>query len=490
MNRARLAPTLALMAATLTATPAPAKPDVLVILADQWSPRHVSWDQPQVRTPELDRIAGEGMIFDACYTPSPLCVPARVSLVTGLYPHNHGHAVWGNPNQYHLPPAAAPMFRDIRRAGYTTAQIGKLHWFSGADWKHGFASLDDYHRAMGLDHVLDVSGPVDSATAKNAYAQHLRGLGMLDAVAADLRRRYLDWEYEPRASLVGPGDYHDSFVTGAAVDFIVRQPKEKPLCLVVSLHSPHPPLDAPGEFSRMFDPDKLTLPANVPESFRRGDRTLDHAAVRKLLANYLGKIALVDQCIGRLVGALRARGTWDGALVLFTADHGEMLGAHGALAKGRLFEESARVPLVIRWPGHVQAGRTAALAQMMDIYPTIVEAVGGEVTPGRFAKSLLPVATGRQASVRDLALSEIGKGAARNMMIRDARFKYWTDDRGECLFDLRDDPLEMHDLAGAPEHRGTLDRMRAHLLAHLRSTQVNLADGAKSKVKRLREAER
>ncbi len=489
MRRACLAPALALLAATLTAPAAPAKPDVLVIFTDQWSPRYLSWDQPQVRTPELDRIAGEGMIFDACYTPSPVCVPARISLVTGLYPHSHGHAVWGNPNQYHLPPAAAPMFRDIRRAGYTTAQIGKLHWFTGADWKREFASLDDYHRAMGLDHVLDVSGPVDAATSKNAYAQHLRGLGVLDAVAADLRRRYLDWEYEPRASLVEPGDYHDSFVTGEAVDFIRRQPKEKPLCLVVSLHSPHPPLDAPGGFARMFDPDTLTLPANVPESFRRGDRTLDRAAVRRLLANYLGKIALVDQCIGRLAGALRARGTWDGALVVFTADHGEMLGAHGALSKGRFFEESARVPLVIRWPGHVRPGRTTALAQMMDIYPTIVEAVGGEVTPGRFATSLLPVATGTRAAVRELVLSEIGRGSERCMMVRDSRFKYWVGEKEECLFDLRDDPLEMHDLAGSPAHSGTLDRMRAHLLAHLRSTQVNLADGAKSKVRRLREAE-
>src|SRR5262245_5987935 len=95
-----------------------AKPDVLVILTDQWSPRYVSWDNPQVRTPHLDRIAREGMIFDACYTTSPVCMPARVSLITGLYPHNHGHALWGNATGYYAPPDAAPMFRDIQRAGY------------------------------------------------------------------------------------------------------------------------------------------------------------------------------------------------------------------------------------------------------------------------------------------------------------------------------------------------------------------------------------
>src|SRR4051812_17613639 len=101
------------------------KPDVLVILTDQWSPRFVSWDNAQVRTPNLDRIAREGMIFDACYTTSPVCMPARVSLITGLYPHNAGHSLWGNATTYVAPPDSAAMFRDIKAAGYVTAQIGK-----------------------------------------------------------------------------------------------------------------------------------------------------------------------------------------------------------------------------------------------------------------------------------------------------------------------------------------------------------------------------
>ena len=92
------------------------KPDVLVILSDQWSPRYLSWDNPQVRTPNLDRIAHEGMIFDACYTPAPICMPARVSLISGLYPHDHGHALWTNTLHYCVAPDAAPMFRDIRQA--------------------------------------------------------------------------------------------------------------------------------------------------------------------------------------------------------------------------------------------------------------------------------------------------------------------------------------------------------------------------------------
>lgn len=465
------------------------KPDVLVILTDQWNPRHVGWDNPEVRTPNIDRIAGEGMIFDACYTTSPVCMPARVSLVTGLYPHNHGHALWNNATGYCMAPESAPMFRDIRRAGYTTAQIGKLHWNSGAAWKRDFKDAGAYYEALGLDQVIDISGPPDSENGRGPYSQRMREMGLLGALASDLKQRYLNWEFEPRVSVVKPEDYHDSFVTGLAADFIREQPKDKPMCLVVSLHSPHPPLDAPGEFATMYDPEKLTLPANVPESFKREQRTLDRSEVKRLLANYLGKIALVDQCVGRLAEAMRGRGTWDDALVIVTSDHGEMMGAHGHLTKGRFYEESGRVPLVVRWPGRVKTGRTPALAQMMDVYPTIVEAIGGEMAPGRFARSLLPVATGKRASVRDLVIGEIGKAAPLDIMARDARFKYWADGGDEFLFDMRNDPLEMRNLAADPGHRETLGQMRQKLLLHLRSTQVNFGEGYTGKVHRMREAE-
>jgi arylsulfatase A-like enzyme len=273
-----------------------------------------------------------------------------------------------------------------------------------------------------------------------------------------------------------------------AVDAIRRQPQEKPLCLVVSLHSPHPPLDAPGGFATMFDPETLKLPANVPERFNYDRREVTQPEVRRMLANYLGKIALADECIGRLIEAMKVRGTWDRTLFVFTSDHGEMMGAHGALSKGRFREESARVPLVLRWPGHVKNGRTTALAQLFDVYPTIVEAVGGTLSPGRFARSLLPVATGQTKEVRDLAVSEIGMAAPVGLMAREARFKWWADHDKEFLFDLEADPLEQNNLAASAEHRETLQKMRERALTWLRTTQVNLAEGSKSKVQRVREA--
>lgn len=465
------------------------KPDVLVVLADQWSARYTGWDNKEVRTPHMDRIAAEGMIFDACYVTSPVCMPARVSLLTGLYPHNAGHGLWGNGARYYPKPEDAPMFLDIQRAGWTTAQIGKTHWSAGPAWQERFKNSGAFFKALGLDHVADISGPPDSINGRDPYKEHLRKRGLLQAVADDLHGRYVKGEFEPRASVVQPQDYHDVFTTGLAVDLIRSQPKDKPLCLVVSLHSPHPPLDAPGDYATMYDPEKLTLPATVPPKYLREGRLLDHAMTKRMLANYLGKLALVDDCVARLVDALKARGTWDNAFVAITADHGEMMGAHGYLTKGRFYEESVRVPLVLRWPGHVKTGRSKAPVQMMDVYPTVVEAIGGEVTPGRFAKSLLPIASGQRERIRPIAVSEIGDKAPLRMMARDDRFKYWADEEREYLFDLETDPLEQTDISTDTAHRETLNLMREKLLTHLRSTQTNLSAGYKSKVQRLREAE-
>lgn len=465
------------------------KPDVLVVIADQWSPRYTGWDNKEVRTPHMDRIAAEGMVFDACYVTSPVCMPSRVSLLTGLYPHNGGHGLWGNGARYYPAPEEAPMFLDIQRAGWTTAQIGKTHWTAGPAWNERFKNSGAFFKALGLDHVADISGPPDSVKGRDPYQEHLQQRGLLQAVADDLHGRYLSGEFEPRASVVKPEDYHDVFTTGLAVDWIAQQPKDKPLCLVVSLHSPHPPLDAPGDYATMFEPEKLTLPASVPEKYLRDGRAMDHAKTKRMLANYLGKLALVDDCVAKLVEALKARGTWDSALVAITSDHGEMMGAHGYLTKGRFYEESARVPLVLRWPGQVKTDRSKAPVQMMDVYPTIVEAIGGELTLGRFAKSLLPIARGEKDRVRPIAISEIGDKAPLRMMARDERFKYWADEEREFLFDLETDPLEENDLSAAPEHRETLSLMREKLLTHLRSSQTNLSAGYKPKVQRLREAE-
>jgi len=471
------------------AVAAPGRPDVVVLFTDQWNPRCTGYaGNPDVRTPHLDQIAREGVVFDSVYSNCPVCMPARCSIISGLYPHNHG--LWGNSTKFHMPPHMAPMFRDIRSAGYTTAQIGKLHWWGGRAWQREFKKMGQYFAALGLDHCDSIATPFSTpSSSKGPYRQHLIKLGLMDAYSRDIAKRLEEGQYVVRPSVVPPEHHNDSFVAQRAVSYIEKQPKGKPFCLFMSLPGPHTPLDAPGKYATMYDPQSMSLPANVPARMKLSGKKCSQDDVRRMRANYYGKISLLDDCFGQVVAALKRRGNWDNTLVVFSSDHGEMIGAHGRFSKGQFWEESVRVPLVMRWPGRIPAGqRTAALTSLFDIYPTIVEAVGGKLSPGHFAKSALPVATGKVASVRDAVFSEIGTKTPLNFMVRTERYKWWVDRKGEHLFDMAEDPLEQRDLIESPEHRQVVAGIKSRHHAYLRETQFNYAAGYKPMFQRQREA--
>ena len=261
-----------------------------------------------------------------------------------------------------------------------------------------------------------------------------------------------------------------------AIDFLDSQPVDQPYCLVVSFPGPHSPLDAPGEYSRLVPPESIELPPNVPAKYGYLGTKHDPDSVRRLRANYYGKMALIDDNVGKIIEILKKRGTWDDTLVVFSSDHGEMIGAHGRMGKGSFHEESARIPLLIRWPGRIEpGGRTPALAQLFDIYPTIVDAIGGELSPGHFAKSMLPVATGAVKSVRDAVFSEIGSRPPLNYMVRISHYVWWVRRRKEALYDLETDPYQMQNLIDSPQHRNVLDEIRARHLRYFMETQTNLS---------------
>jgi len=461
------------------------KPDIVIILSDQFNPRCTGYaGDADALTPHLDTMAQKGVVFEQCYTPAPICMPARCALISGLYPHNHH--LWTNNSDFYMPPEWAPMFRDLQAAGYTTAQIGKLHWFGGHRWEDRYEKLDEFFADLGLDHCEDISTPFTTPTGHSSYQTYLRTLNLLNPYCRDMAVRMADGEYIPRASVVAPQQHNDSYIARRGIDFIKKQPNDKPFCLVISLPGPHPPMDAPGEYATMFDPQKLHLPPNIPARFSYRRKSYDESKLRAMRANYYGKIALIDTCVGQIMEAIRKRGTEDRTLIAFTADHGEMMGAHGKLSKGRFYEESGRVPLVMAWPGRIPAGtRRGALVQMFDLYPALVEAAGGTMTDGRFARSLLPVARGQKDKIRDAVFSEVGHRAYHNYMVRTGRWKWFIDYEKEYLFDLEQDPWEMHNLISDEACADTLMDIRAIHLAHLRTTQFNVSHDYVPMLKRL-----
>ena len=238
-------------------------------------------------------------------------------------------------------------------------------------------------------------------------------------------------------------------------------------------------MDAPGKYGTLFDPADMVLDESVPTEIAK--------QTRELQANYYGKLAHLDDRIGDLIEALKERGNWDNTVAVFTSDHGEYLGRHDKWGKGSFHEESARIPMVIRWPGEFQKGvKTEALAEWLDIYPTLVEVAGGEMSPNRFGTSLVPFLSGEAESPHAAVFSEIqGKDGKGDFMVRTPEYKWFVRSGAEHLFDMRNDPYELNDLADDPHHQGKVVELKLRLLEFLRATQVNYSAGYRNLFNRL-----
>ena len=200
-------------------------------------------------------------------------------------------------------------------------------------------------------------------------------------------------------------------------------------------------------------------------------------AVQRLRANYYGKVALIDHWFGEILAAFDRKGWLEDTLVVFWSDHGEMLGDHGRVGKCVFYEASVRVPLVLRWPGHIQAGGVSdALTAIIDVFPAILEAVGADPSQRSFGQSLWPAMQNAACQHRDAVFSEILHHGHRNIMARTERYKYAMDETGSGYFliDLAEDPAEETNLAGHADFRPLEREMRERILAFRASAHHDL----------------
>jgi len=258
--------------------------------------------------------------------------------------------------------------------------------------------------------------------------------------------------------------------------------------MFVGFGGPHDPWDAPGEYATMYDP--ASIPPPIPHSTQVDQfpgwmrnlvdfRTFGpevQAQAAAIRANYFGKISLIDHWVGEILNAYASRGWLDDLLVVFWSDHGEMAGDHGRIQKCTFHESSLRVPLIIRWPGRVPANTVSnALAEIIDVFPTLLETVGCEPSRRNQGKSLWPVLRGEQEDLREFQLSEID-WQGRKIMIRSRRYKYAVDElgRGYMLYDLEKDPDEQNNLIADDAHRPLEAYLREVLLARLVGAQYTM----------------
>ena len=428
-----------------------------------------------VPTPNLDRLAGEGTRFTNCITTSPVCVPARLSLATGLYPHQTG--VWKNQPSQPSPEQPTWMQR-VRAAGYRTSLFGKTHLHPH---QGDLREREGLMNAYGLDDVDEIGGPRASARVLSHMTAAWQAAGVWEAYRADYEERFRDKPHMVRPSPLGLEHYADAYVGQRALQYIKDYDRAEPWCCWVSFGGPHEPWDAPEPYASLCDPATMPPPRAAPagsEHPPRGDldRMIENAPdlsredIATMRANYAGNVALIDEQIGQIFAAIERRGEWDETLVVLVSDHGEMNGDAGLMYKSNFLDGAVRVPLLVKRPGAVGGAVCAAPVEWIDIGPTLVEATGGEIDYPQFGRSLHPLLNNPQNEHRAEAISE----HAGEIMLLDREWKAALNARGEIylLFDVQSDPNEAENLAGRPGYGALEGDLRRRLLERLVSTQL------------------
>jgi arylsulfatase A-like enzyme len=474
------------------------RPNILILMTDQQKATAIGlYGNPDVPTPALERLAARGVRYDRCYTPHPLCVPARVSLWTGRYPHRHG----ARTNEIPMPPEERHLARILHEAGYTLALFGKDHCFRPAD-EALFA-----HR-----HAFSHGGPDETETEEEAAAVRWIRSGEpgLEGEATGIDPTIYG---RPRINPYPAESCPTALLARRAVRFIEEHPPEEPFCAWVSFPDPHEPYQCPLPYAALHPPGGLTLPpwrrGEADDAMERtrvfrhlfGSDRLSEAQIRLTMSVYYGMIRFVDDAVGRILDALDRRGLAEGTIVVFCSDHGDYAGEHHAAVKSAAFYDClTRVPLLLSWPGRLPEGATDRnLVSLLDVLPTCLGLAGVPVPPGLDGR-MLP-GTGADPP-RDAVFAEYGAGGPRlrladlprllaepwpgpvpllrwreaeghPAMVRMDRYKYVydPDDETDELYDLEADPWELTNRARDPAYAAMRGRLRDRLLDWALRTQ-------------------
>lgn len=449
----------------------PSRPNVLWYCADQQRFDTIAaLGNSHVITPTIDALVGEGVAFTSAYTQAPICTPSRASFLTGYYPSTVHVNRNGNET---FPDRPALVTRTLADAGYDCGLVGKLHLTSAH--KRLEQRTDDGYRFYKWSHA-----PRDNWPEGHDYADWVRAKGEhLDALCRDFDGI--------------PAPLHQTtWASDRAIEFITEK-RDGPWLLSVNVYDPHPPFNAPRAYRELFDPAKMpdplfrdsdleaqrrlgvldfqsqvrhpreldihdpVIPVTQQAGYRPGDRGPGPRDAWTLKAWYYAMIKLIDDQLARIIDALHDSGQYDNTVVIYTTDHGEALGDHGLIEKGcRFFEGLVHVPLIMSWPGMFKQNlKSAALVQLMDQAPTLLELAGIDIPSTMQGKSLLPILLGNADPHyhRDFVRSEYYDAiwmddASYGSMYFDGRYKliaYHNHDLGE-LYDLDSDPGEFDNL--------------------------------------------
>lgn len=453
------------------------RPNILFIVVDQLRMDCLgAYGNADVKTPNIDKLALDGVRFDQSVCPFPVCTPSRYSLLSGLYVHDHR----GWNNHCTLSSEISTFPKVLRSAGYKTKAIGKMH-MAPTYLDVGFEDLllseqngpgrwdDDYHRYLMEKGLVDFNDLEDQEKEFRPNA----------------RKEYWD-TFGALVSNLSDEDHSTTWVGDHAVESLKNWNAEGGNLLMASFIKPHHPFDPPAPWHEMYDPESLTLlPGWIAASleqdlqYNRGyfhNDTLTEPALRRAMAYYYATISHIDHNVGRMIDSLKQRGLYDDTMIVFTSDHGEYMGYHHMVLKGNLmYDALLKVPLIAKWPGNPNAGRVSDRPTTnIDLAPTFCEVAGLAPSKSMYGTNL------SKDPGREYLYSEAHNGiqlAARSqkrkLILVDSE---WNSLKLKLFFDLEKDPFELHNLYDDPAYKSEASEVEKglHEWSSQGSTEVYL----------------
>jgi len=436
-------------AASAALSAQPKQPNFLFLLPDQWRPDWLPGDAAiPVELPHIQALAARGMRFTKVLCASPLCAPSRACLATGREYKNANVP----SNQYDFPLSQPTYYQSLRNAGYHTMACGKVDLHKKTlDWGlDGSRLLNEWGFSAGIDNAGKGDAVRSGAdTPKDPYMGMLHKRSLAAAHVADFRKRRA---YDATHTTPLPDDaYCDNWIAENAKSLLAAAPKGKPWHLVVNFTGPHNPMDITASM------EKNARGRTYPQPNR--NTAFDAATHTRIRQNYTAMCENIDRRIGEIIAAVARRGELDNTLIVFSSDHGEMLGDHGRWGKHVPYQASAGIPLIVAGLDTRPNQTSGALASLIDISATFLDYAGLPPLSGMEARSLRPVLTGKSRKHRDVVHSALEEWR----LVWDGRYKFIEGyEKEPRLYDLANDPMENTNLVTS--EKALANRLRKRLI--------------------------
>ena len=476
------------------------RPNIILFMADQLRFDAVGcYGNKEIRTPNIDKIAFDGSTFDNHFISNPVCSPSRCSVLTGRYPKNHGTRDNGIP----LRDSEITFPEVLKENGYLTAAIGKMHLTSllvdkkdeHDDWPEDRYGFDIIHTTCDnkTGEYLDWLKNVSEKDYEIVKYQGEKKIQEDKASAADKDTSGPPQVYE---NDINPKYHQSTWIADKTIEIINNTSKEKNFFVFCSFVDPHHPFDPPKPYSTLYNPDNLSLPIrsegemeDKPPHFLKhmlgkgySNEKYDYTKLSNhewqvIKASYYGMISLIDENIGRILKALEDKGIENDTLIIFTNDHGELLGDHGILFKGPFhYDCLIKAPMIMKWPGVIpQGARYSQITEHVDIMPTLLELAGIRIPYGVQGESMGPILRGDKGAGREYAMTEFNCYdwglSVKTITGKDYKLTYYAGENYGELYDRNKDPNEFKNLWDVKEYKEIKEMLLKKLMDRIIETE-------------------